>query len=200
MRRRRTRPADTAGHARWLKVTAPAAAVIALFAVSGALYAAHTENNDAFCASCHTQPESQYYDRSLQQPADLASAHAGKGIACIQCHSGPGIPGRLTAMAGVAAPDLAAYLSGHYHNPAIVTVPISDGNCLKCHAQVLTARTFNNHFHLFLPRWQAIDPRHAATCVECHQSHVPGGMQNLSFLQEGPTRQVCQGCHNTVAE
>jgi predicted CXXCH cytochrome family protein len=198
LRRRRTRQVEPPGYARWLKFAAPVAAVIALFAVSGVLYAAHKENNDAFCASCHTQPESQYYDRSLTQPVDLASIHATKDVSCIQCHSGPGATGRLTAMAGVAMPDLLAYESGHYRAPAVVTKPISDGNCLKCHAQVLSNRSFNNHFHYFLPRWQALDAKNAATCVECHKSHVTGGMQNASFLLDGPTQQICQRCHNTV--
>ena len=44
--------------------------------VTGLAYAAHIENNDAFCASCHTQPESQYYQRALAPPVDLASAHS----------------------------------------------------------------------------------------------------------------------------
>jgi len=164
-------------------------------AVGGGLFAAQLENHDAFCASCHTQPESAYYQRAQDQAAvDLASAHAAKKVGCIQCHSGPGVTGRVGAMM-VGAGDLTAYLSGHYRNPAIVTVPIGDADCLKCHAEVTTNRSFNNHFHLFLSQWQRGDPKNAATCVECHQAHLTGGQANVAFLQEATTIPVCERCH-----
>ena len=31
----------------------------------GFAFAATQEQNDSFCASCHTQPESTYYERSI---------------------------------------------------------------------------------------------------------------------------------------
>ncbi|MBI3244723.1 MAG: cytochrome c3 family protein [Chloroflexi bacterium] len=168
---------------------------IALFSLSGSglLYAAHLEDNDAFCASCHTQPESTFYQRSQSAAMDLASAHAAKDVTCIQCHSGAGVTGRLNGMM-VGAGDLAAFTSGQYHKPAIVTVPISDANCIKCHADVTQTRDFNRHFHAFLPRWQALDPQ-AATCVSCHQAHTTTGQAQLVFLERVTTTAVCQQCH-----
>ncbi|MFN8457930.1 MAG: cytochrome c3 family protein [Anaerolineae bacterium] len=168
---------------------------LVLFSGGGLLYAAHLEDENAFCASCHTQPESSYYERTQQAaPVDLASAHNRKDVLCIECHSGVGVKGRLEAMK-VGAGDLEAYLTGNYHKPAIITVPIADSNCLKCHADVPATTKFNRHFHAFLPKWQSLDPQ-AATCVDCHQAHATGGQAEQDFLQETPTTKVCQQCHN----
>ncbi len=172
---------------------------IALLALTAAgvsvAYAAHVENNDAFCASCHTEPKSQYFTQSLASPVDLASAHGAKRVECIQCHSGRGSIGRLTAMTTVAFPDLLAYNSGHYRSPAVTTVPLGDDHCLKCHADVTRRADFNNHFHQFLPLWQAQDPAHAATCVSCHNGHVAGGDPKIGFLVKSTAATVCQDCH-----
>ena len=52
-----------------------------IFATGGFAFAATQEQHDSFCASCHTQPESTFYQRSTAaQPADLASAHTSKVI------------------------------------------------------------------------------------------------------------------------
>ncbi len=171
-------------------------ALLALSAAAGTVgYGAHLENRNAFCASCHTQPETKYYEQSLAAPADLASAHAAKEVTCIQCHSGRGATGRLAAMVTVALPDLLAYRSGRYRSPAITTWPAGDDHCLKCHRGVETNRDFNNHFHAFLPLWQARAGHQAAGCVDCHSSHVPGGDPQTAFLSQSTTVAVCQRCH-----
>jgi nitrate/TMAO reductase-like tetraheme cytochrome c subunit len=181
--------------ARWLPLAALAVVLAIALPAGGLLYAAHLENNNAFCASCHTQPETQYFQRiGAGAPVDLASIHAAKNVSCIDCHSGAGATGRVLAMTSVAAPDLVAYLSGHYRNPAIVTVAIGDDHCLKCHADVSARRDMNNHFHFFLPQWQA-RAKDAATCIDCHQSHTTGGLTNASFLDQAHTVAVCQRCH-----
>ncbi len=186
------------GRLRRLRVVGAVSASVIALAGAGMLYAGHLENRDGFCTSCHTQPELEFYQRSQQQPLDLASAHAAKQVTCIQCHSGPGWTGRASAMAGVAAPDLLAYLSGHYRMPAVTTVPIGDEHCLKCHSQVLSSQDFNNHFHAFLPIWQARAPNSAASCVDCHQSHVEGGLPDVGFLEQSTTQAVCQRCHASL--
>lgn len=81
-------------------------------AAASVAYAAPLENDDAFCASCHTEPESRYFAQSQASPVDLASAHGAKGVEYIACHSGRGSIGRLTAMPTVALPDLLVYQSG----------------------------------------------------------------------------------------
>ncbi|MGA9533631.1 MAG: cytochrome c3 family protein [Anaerolineales bacterium] len=183
---------------RWIQAVVILAVLLGVGAVAGLGYAANLENHDSFCASCHTQPETKYFQRSQSAPVDLASVHAAKQVSCIQCHSGSGVSGRLMAMATVAMPDLLAYKGGQYHDPAIVTVPISDQNCLKCHAEVTQERTFNNHFHFFLPTWQAQQPDAAATCVDCHQSHNQSGDPNTAYLIESDTVPICQDCHRSI--
>jgi nitrate/TMAO reductase-like tetraheme cytochrome c subunit len=156
------------------------------------------ENHNGFCASCHTEGEHTFYDRSTAgTPVDLASIHNIKGQArCIDCHTGPGIIGRYRGlMAG--ATDLISYFSGHYPQPAALEEPYPDANCLKCHANIAQNQDFNNHYHIFLPRWQAMD-KNAATCVSCHLSHDIQGNIKLAFLNQKTTVAVCQKCHDAL--
>ena len=180
---------------RWLAVIGGIVVVAAM--LTGGVFAAATqlENKDVFCTSCHTQPETQFYQRSLAAPVDLASVHTAKQVDCIQCHSGPGSVGRLQAISSVAAPDLVHYLTKSYHDPAVVTVPIGDDHCLKCHGDISDNRNFNNHFHAFLPQWRQLAPDSAATCVDCHQAHITGGAAEIAFLEEANTKAVCERCH-----
>lgn len=161
------------------------------------------EENDSFCASCHTQPETTYYQRSLQVKSsdmaaagDLAAAHVTKAVRCIDCHSGPGVTGRLGAFF-VGGGDLLHWVTHTAIQPAPLLYPISDGNCLKCHAATEATQDFNRHFHAFLPRWQAIDPN-AARCVDCHSAHTTDGDPSIGFLNQARTTAVCTRCHSTL--
>ena len=59
---------------------------------------AQLENHDDFCASCHTDPESEFVNRAHGGTAvDLASFHTGEGVHCIDCHSGEGVNSRSHA-------------------------------------------------------------------------------------------------------
>jgi predicted CXXCH cytochrome family protein len=170
---------------------------IALFVFgSGAIFTGtQFENHDSFCSSCHSQPETKYFQReSDKTPVDLATFHATKNVRCIDCHSGKGVVGRMSAIA-LGTRDLLAFLSRNFKQPAPLTRPIGDANCYKCHADIGQRQNFNNHFHVFLPQWQAKDPN-AAGCVDCHQSHTTNGQASLAFLNQSDTTQVCQRCHN----
>lgn len=69
-----------------------------ILTASGFAFAATQETHDSFCASCHTQPESTFFQRSVDtQPVDLASAHKADNTRCIDCHSGKGVTGRIRA-------------------------------------------------------------------------------------------------------
>jgi len=157
------------------------------------------ENHNSFCASCHTEGEQTFFDRSLaSDPIDLASIHNIKEQArCIDCHTGPGILGRYGGLEA-GATDIISYVSGHYPQPAVLEEPYPDANCLKCHADIVQKRDFNNHFHVFLSQWQAMD-KNAATCVSCHVSHDTSGDIKISFLNEHTTVVVCQDCHRGTA-
>ena len=171
-----------------------------LFGLVIPMTAMQLENHNSFCASCHTQGEQTFYDRATAAtPVDLASAHDIKDQArCIDCHTGPGIIGRYIGLTA-GATDLISYFSGHYPQPAALEAPYPDANCLKCHANIFQKQEFNNHFHVFLPRWQALD-KNAATCVSCHLGHDNTGDVKISYLNEQTTVQVCQRCHSIAGE
>jgi hypothetical protein len=188
---------------RWV---ASALAVFALFLIVGGSFVvvARTEENDAFCASCHTEPEVTYFARAQAVNAtDLASAHAmlargGDGdhpaaARCIDCHSAPGLMGRVTAMS-LGVRDAIKWFTSAAVQPAVQTTPIGDANCLKCHADAPNDGRFDMHSHRHLARWQQAD-RNAATCVTCHTSHTTDGNATLGFLQQQRTLAECDRCH-----
>ncbi len=167
----------------------------------------HMENNDAFCASCHTEPETTFVKRvdlariNAADPQDLATAHAiaGQTVHCIDCHSGPGIMGRMDALT-LGARDLIAYARGNYPQPAPLTHPIPDSYCTKCHADYALDRSFDNHYHVFLARWQRFAGEKAAGCVDCHTGHVQDGDPRLAFLNEPRVVAQCNACHRVMGD
>ncbi len=164
-----------------------------LGAGGGVALALNLENHDSFCASCHTEPESRYFQQSQDTSAPtLASFHTQKGVACIDCHSGSGPFGRVTGLSQ-GSQDLIAYISGHYHNPAVTSNKLDDGSCTKCHPDVEANAGFDNHFHHFLPRWQAINAQ-AGSCVDCHTSH-PIADSTQAYFTVPTVQAVCEGCH-----
>ena len=171
--------------------------ILVILSAATAVTAMQFENHDDFCASRHSEPEDTYVQREVSASTDLASFHSAQDVRCIDCHSGPGlVPGRISALT-LGAKDLLAWVTGHARQPAVHTRPIEDANCLKCHQPVTQRRDFNNHFHVFLSRWQAMD-QNAATCVSCHQSHHTDGEAQLAFLNRDHTVSVCQSCHQTL--
>jgi predicted CXXCH cytochrome family protein len=182
-----------------MKVGLAGLGLAVLLAVSGFTFAATKETHDSFCASCHTQPESTFYQRSVDpQPVDLASAHTPKNTRCIDCHSGTGIFGRMQAEL-LGAHNALAYYTHTAIQPAKLTRAIGDESCLKCHQNVTAEASFNTHFHAFLPRWQAVDPN-AATCVTCHTAHTTDGNGQLMYLNESTAGKVCNACHQVLRE
>jgi len=173
--------------------------LVIFLTAGGFTFAATQEQNDAFCSSCHTQPESTYYQRSIgTQAVDLASAHKKENTRCIDCHSTTGVIGRVNAEL-LGAHNALAFYTHTAVQPAVQTKPITDESCLKCHQGVSDRSDMNNHFHFFLPRWQAADPN-AATCVSCHQGHSDNGDPNIKFLNRETTQTVCEACHRFASE
>ena len=119
-----------------VKILLIVAGVALLFTAGGFSFAASKETHDSFCASCHTQPESTFYQRSQTQPSDLASYHTTQNTRCIDCHSGVGIMGRLFAELMGASNALKFYTHTAVQ-PAVVLYPIGDDHCLKCHQNVI---------------------------------------------------------------
>jgi hypothetical protein len=185
------------GRARIAAAGALIVAVVGIIAAAGGTaYAVQLENQDGFCASCHTQPETNYYQQTqVKDTSSLAAFHAQKGVRCIDCHSGGGVFGRVDGLSQ-GARDMLAYYSGNYQTPAVTTNPLGDGSCTKCHADAMNQQTFNNHFHVFLTRWQSIDPN-AAHCVDCHTSH-PSAALAQQYLDSASVQNVCGECHNAL--
>jgi predicted CXXCH cytochrome family protein len=167
-----------------------------LLTVGGFAFAATQEQHDTFCASCHSQPESTFYQRSAaSQPVDLASAHTTYKTRCIDCHSGVGVSGRIQAEL-LGARNAALWVSHTAVQPAPLTQPIRDEACLKCHQNVTVGQGRNNHFHAFLARWQAADP-HAGTCTSCHGGHSADSTADNRFVNV-QARAVCDACHKVL--
>ena len=193
-----------------------AIAVVALSA-SGFAFAATQESHDPFCASCHTQPESTFVERSSTAPAvDLASYHTTQSTLCIDCHSGQGIPGRMSAEL-MGARNAFKWFTGTAVQPAVVNYHIGDQNCLKCHQDV-TQRGFTpkeqitvpggrsseggeegrtGHWHQFLTRWQTADPN-AGTCITCHSGHSTDVNAQNGFINDQNVQATCDACHRAI--
>jgi len=200
----------------FLSVFLGGAALAIVLGVGGFAYAATQETHDVFCASCHTQPESTFFQRSTgSQPVDLASFHTGQTTRCIDCHSGPGITGRMGAEL-LGARNALAWYTHTAGQPAKQTVPIQDANCLKCHQDVVqrgyvpktTVQGLQerrggeeeggtNHWHERLAEWQAATPQ-AGTCTSCHSGHATDGTLATGFENTQTTQAVCESCHQTL--
>lgn len=201
----------------------PALAVLAALAVSltvgGFTFAASQETHDSFCASCHTQPETTFYQRSTTNPpVDLASFHSTQNTLCIDCHSGQGIFGRVQAEL-MGARNAAKWYTGTAVQPAVLTYAIGDQNCLKCHQDV-SERGFTpkeqitvpgvrtrgeedeggqGHWHTFMARWQATTAS-AGTCVSCHSGHATGSTAQSGFMNAQNVLDTCDACHQVIGE
>ena len=190
-----------------------------VLAASGFTFAATQEIHDAFCSSCHSQPESTFYQRSTgTQAVDLASFHTPQKGLCIDCHSGQGVLERMSAEL-MGARNALKWYTGTAVQPAVQTVPIGDQNCLKCHQDV-TQRGFtpkeqisvpgrrggfeggeregrNSHWHELLARWQATTPT-AGTCVSCHSGHITDGTAQTGFMNSTTVQAECDACHQVL--
>ncbi len=202
---------------RIIPVLIAAVVVGVLLAGGGFVFAATQESHDPFCASCHSQPESTFVQRSTATaPVDLASYHTTQQTLCIDCHSGPGISGRMQAEL-MGARNAFMWFTGTATQPAPLTFPISDQTCLKCHQDV-TQRGFtpktqmtapnagngrgeregrNNHWHQLLTRWQAADPN-AGTCVTCHSGHATNVNVQNGFINDQTVQATCDACHRAI--
>ena len=184
--------------------------------IGGFTFAATQEQHDSFCASCHTQPESTFFQRSTAaHPIDMASFHRAQQVICIDCHSGVGVTGRISAEL-MGARNALLWYTGTAKQPAVVTFPISDQNCLKCHQDVVQTGFTpkeqivipggrsgddgygrNNHWHELLTRWQAASAT-AGTCTSCHGGHPTGGTAQSGFMVDQVVQQQCSACHKIL--
>ncbi|HEX7434304.1 MAG TPA: hypothetical protein VF326_11685 [Anaerolineaceae bacterium] len=176
------------------------AGLVVVMTVGGFSVGASLEQTDSFCASCHTQPEVTFFQRSTANaPVDLASFHTTKTTHCIDCHSDSGVTGRVGAEISGAF-NAMHFFTNTATQPSKLYAPFSDANCLKCHEAAITASANrNNHFHVFLSRWQATDPN-AGRCTSCHAAHTHDGASDNGFMVDARTQPVCDACHQVLAQ
>lgn len=187
-------------------------------------FAEFVESNDSFCASCHVQPEKQYYLNSLQMiPRDLASFHAKKDINCIDCHSKPWITGRLISQFH-GFKNFLTYKSGDFQKFNKTTNPVGSQACTKCHSDLFwsTDRSGHHHSPPMQAEWeQKGGPQN--TCESCHDSHgkerklssenlMDPNLQNLSnnklifkikkikSMKKAYILDQCNNCHRALGE
>lgn len=172
--------------------------------------AIHIENRDSFCASCHTEPESAYYARSLSNPSDLASTHAQAKelVRCIDCHSGEGTKGRMISLSQGFS-DLMTYLTGNYQQPATTQNPLGDQACTKCHIllngstansqQITIASTSHYHIESYLNEWNLRAANPGGTCSLCHVSHSKTINANEGYIEKTITNLACDQCHRVLS-
>lgn len=166
------------------------------------------ENRDSFCASCHTHPEVEYFERSLQAPSDLASAHTPARVRCIDCHSGAGPLGRTVSLRQGAS-DLAAYLTGDFAQPAETTNPVGDPGCVKCHLQpsavadlsapVVDISASHYHFAEYTAEWLARQPDPRGSCSVCHVGHAPEALPGQGYTVSAAATESCEACHAALS-
>ncbi len=174
----------------------------------------HLENDDEFCASCHTNPEVSFVNRSqAEDPVDLASAHAlfDPAVRCIDCHSGQGTQGRIEALQQ-GAQDLFAYLTDDYAQPAVTTNPLGDDPCFKCHVQPSRDKPVdindnpqiiasNSHYHQieYTEAWLDANADLAGTCGLCHPAHNNTTLAALGFRHMPSVNATCDACHQDLS-
>lgn len=165
--------------------------------ITGVGWVSYQEQNNAFCASCHTEPESEYYARFLEAAArqaafDLASFHHRRqNVRCIDCHGGEGVGGRAAVLT-IAAWDTLKHYTGTAHQPARQVLPLQNEACAKCHLDELKRPGFENHEHN-----KYFDPKEdppAIACTDCHLSHRLGDERQAFQFRDAILPQ-CEYCH-----
>jgi hypothetical protein len=168
--------------------------------VGGIVVGFQLESHDSFCASCHTQPETQFYRQSTDRsapPVDLAASHAQetKHVRCINCHGGVELGQHLRTFFRLAVYDTLKFYTGNYKQPARTSVPIPNATCAYCHAAALTAAGFDNHFHNMLAS-QGAPP---LACVDCHPGHVAADAE-AKFVIRRVVFPECNACHRAMGK
>lgn len=167
------------------------------------------EQDNDFCNACHLEPGVPLHidlrrDFDRRPPASLAGLHgaashpsrpAGSAaFRCIDCHGGVGFVGRARTKL-LAAKDGFWWAVGHFDEPTEMAWPLWDEDCRQCHDDfgeaLARAAEANPPFHALAVHNAAL----GVSCVECHLSHDPGGLEELYYLQPEHVRQRCAECH-----
>jgi hypothetical protein len=150
------------GLRRWRKAAQlilGALALLAALAVISAVGVSVTEERDAFCATCHLNPERTYVNRAarasqafeqgqqqeltsddLQQTGrdaarDLASAHRAAALNCVACHRGDNSLSDRAIALTLGGRNTLLYLTGQFDpdHSGVVNPDLVETSCLHCH-------------------------------------------------------------------
>jgi hypothetical protein len=198
---------------RWPVIITVAFVGLILLGGIGFTVASALEEHDTFCVSCHTAPETHYFNRAYmaldnpnQPVVDLATAHYylaqtknQAAFACISCHRGDGSLGHRVSTLALGGRDAIIYAIGK-EDPTIEKTNTREGwlpnaACANCHTDtLLSLQGLDNHFHNHLP--QA-----AAMLAKGGTLTVPDSLSSRRdiLLKQGlktiDTSLVCSDCH-----
>jgi hypothetical protein len=192
-------------------------AFVLVLGVGGFVTASALEEHDTFCTSCHTVPETTYFNRAYvaldnpqTQVTDLATAHYHlsqqenkPAFSCISCHRGDASLGQRISTLALAGRDTLIYVLGK-EDPTIEKEHTKEGwlpnaACVSCHTDtLLTLKGLDNHFHTHLPQAAAALANGGTLIVsEAHQNEKDRLM--ALGLQTVNTPLVCSDCHQAHA-
>ncbi len=157
------------------------------------------EEQDSFCASCHTVPETTYFERTTALLADESAPvtdlatqhyHLNDQFQCIQCHRGTAnLSDRIQTLA-LGARDTLIMVSGKA-DPTIEKTSVEqsvlvNAACVSCHeSTLLTFSGIQNHFHNFLPQ----------TGELLAQGKQMTGLSGRNFRTVNNAPLTCTSCH-----
>ena len=169
----------------------------------------YLEQDDDFCNACHLEPGVPLHieirrDYDARPAASLAGVHgaaphptrtgAEAAFRCIDCHGGVGFLGKARTKL-LAAKDGFFWLTGHFDEPTEMAWPLLEEDCRQCHddfsASEARAAEPNPPFHALAVHNVAL----GMSCVACHLSHEPGGLEDLYYLHPAQVRGRCAECH-----
>src|SRR5450432_27703 len=156
---------------RWPVIAGIGFFVLIVLSGVGFVTASALEEHDTFCISCHTVPETTYYNRAqlaLDNAAapvpDLATIHYqlyqkdGKpAFECIDCHRGDSSLSQRVSTIALGGWDALIYVVGQ-EDPTIEKTQTAEGwlpndACVACHTDTLLRLAgVQNHFHNHLPQ------------------------------------------------
>jgi hypothetical protein len=201
----------------WIRTALTVGGMILVMGLGSAATVSRVEENNRFCASCHTPLETLYVDQAARAgPEDspnLAAYHyaatvqrddgAASIVNCVACHRGDNGPGHRAVALALGAINTIQWLLGDDGSNAAGKRRfdrLPSAGCSRCHDDALAEQGFENHFHFYLAEYNA-DPvtrgdvaANALLCNDCHVSHqnIP---QKLDFLADEIVFPACTRCH-----
>ncbi|MCW1967283.1 MAG: NapC/NirT family cytochrome c [Anaerolineae bacterium] len=202
-------PKSSRSLALWLPLMLISLVILAVL-IGGTSYVTARENEDTFCISCHTVPETTYVKRGQAAvggavAVDLSSFHyqqiRGKGgtIHCIDCHLGDQTWQAHASKWQMTVRHAASWLTGrNTDQPETLRLRVphlTNNACITCHRNTLLTVGSANHHHNNLPvayeLWKAGAPLVMPPDTRDTQAMTARGLSRYD------TTVQCATCHLT---